>query len=153
LLDFSIARCAARALLRSRERLDFWAWLLAYKLKSRPALLRQIAAPAPHAALYRPKNPKALHPFVGRLTHESNSLHRRRCHTPGPRDVQWRRRPAPLVSSIVYDVHLSSFSRNFLNVVFRGSTHTSMLVRMPWLAFSSRSTCRPGGIGRSARGV
>src|SRR5580692_1516991 len=30
-LDFSVIRCAWRAVLRSRERADFWLWLLRYR--------------------------------------------------------------------------------------------------------------------------
>src|SRR5206468_6698695 len=32
-LDFSLIRCAWRAILRSRERADFWRWLVAYRFK------------------------------------------------------------------------------------------------------------------------
>src|SRR6202051_2059687 len=38
-LDFSPARCAWRAIRRSRERADFWWWLLTYRRRSRPLLL------------------------------------------------------------------------------------------------------------------
>jgi len=37
-LDFSLARCAWRAIRRSRERADFWRWLLAHRSQSRPIL-------------------------------------------------------------------------------------------------------------------
>jgi len=37
-LDFSLARCAWRAIRRSRERADFWRWLVAYRSQSRPIL-------------------------------------------------------------------------------------------------------------------
>lgn len=43
-LDFSPARCAWRAIRRSRERPDFWWWLLTYRRRSRPLLLQAIAA-------------------------------------------------------------------------------------------------------------
>ncbi len=36
LLDLSLLRCAWRALRRSRERADFWWWLLAYRRRWRP---------------------------------------------------------------------------------------------------------------------
>jgi adenylate kinase family enzyme len=35
-LDFSLLRCAWRAIRRSRESADFWRWLLAYRYQSRP---------------------------------------------------------------------------------------------------------------------
>ena len=34
-LDFSLVRCAWRALRRSRERADFWLWLLQYRVSLR----------------------------------------------------------------------------------------------------------------------
>lgn len=43
-LDFSIARCAWRALRRSRERADFWRWVLLYRLRSRPRLMEALAS-------------------------------------------------------------------------------------------------------------
>ena len=46
-LDFSLPRCAWRAFRRSRERADFWLWVLAWRRRSRPALLRAIALHAP----------------------------------------------------------------------------------------------------------
>jgi integrase len=36
LLDFSLLRCALRAIRRSRERSDFWFWLIAYRYQSLP---------------------------------------------------------------------------------------------------------------------
>src|SRR3984957_12488734 len=57
-LDFSLARCAWRALRRSRERADFWWWVLQYRRRSRPALLKAIANYAPHAELRVFRNPE-----------------------------------------------------------------------------------------------
>src|SRR5437016_664465 len=51
-LDFSLARCAWRAFRRSRERADFWRWLLAYRRQSRPLLMQAIANHAPNADLH-----------------------------------------------------------------------------------------------------
>src|SRR5947209_17724349 len=42
-LDFSLVRCAWRAIRRSPERGDFWRWLMAYRYKSRPVLMLAIA--------------------------------------------------------------------------------------------------------------
>jgi adenylate kinase family enzyme len=63
-LDFSFVRCAWRALWRSRERADFWLWLLRYRRQSRPSLLEAIATHAPGAKLEVLRNPEALRRFV-----------------------------------------------------------------------------------------
>ncbi|HTW49825.1 MAG TPA: hypothetical protein VMD92_17845 [Acidobacteriaceae bacterium] len=64
LLDFSLVRCAWRAILRSRERTDFWRWLLAYRTQSRPQLIEAIAHHAPTAGLHIFRTPAALSRFV-----------------------------------------------------------------------------------------
>jgi adenylate kinase family enzyme len=63
-LDFSVIRCAWRALRRSRERADFWRWLFAYRRKGRPLLLKAIAEHAPTAHLYVLSNPHAVCLFL-----------------------------------------------------------------------------------------
>jgi nicotinamide riboside kinase len=63
-LDFSLVRCAWRAVRRSRERADFWQWLLRYRQQSRPFLIDAIAHHASHAELNVLRNPKALERFV-----------------------------------------------------------------------------------------
>jgi nicotinamide riboside kinase len=63
-LDFSLFRCAWRAIRRSRERADFWRWLLAYRYQSRPILRAAIANHAPNAVLHVFRGPKALGRFV-----------------------------------------------------------------------------------------
>jgi adenylate kinase family enzyme len=63
-LDFSLVRCAWRAIRRSRERGDFWRWLLAYRYQSRPILRAAIANHAPHAVLHVFRSPGALGWFV-----------------------------------------------------------------------------------------
>ena len=67
LLDFSFWCCARRAIRRSRERIDFWWWLLAYRRKSRPVLLKEIAGHAPGAELHVFRNPDSLRRFVDQL--------------------------------------------------------------------------------------
>jgi nicotinamide riboside kinase len=64
-LDFSLLRCAWRALGRSHERMDFWIWLLRYPHRSRPFLMRMIAAHAPGARLYVLRNPAEVARFLG----------------------------------------------------------------------------------------
>jgi adenylate kinase family enzyme len=63
-LDFSLVRCAWRAICRSREGVDFWRWLLAYRHQSRPLLRAAIANHAPNAVLHVFRSPKALSRFV-----------------------------------------------------------------------------------------
>jgi len=66
-LDFSLVRCAWRAIRRSRERADFWRWLLAYRYQSRPILMAAIAKYAPNAVLHVFRSPKALSRFVAEV--------------------------------------------------------------------------------------
>ncbi len=63
-LDFSLVRCAWRAIRRSHERADFWRWLLSYRYQSRPILKTAIAKYAPNARLHVFRSPKALDRFV-----------------------------------------------------------------------------------------
>ena len=72
-LDFSLVRCAGRAIRRSRERADFWRWLLAYRRQSRPLLMKAIATYAPRANLQVLRNPRELRRFVERLARESST--------------------------------------------------------------------------------
>jgi adenylate kinase family enzyme len=70
-LDFSLACCAWRAILRSRERLDFWRWLLAYRRRSRPLLMHAIAHCAPNAEVHVFRNSRAIGRFVTDLAKNS----------------------------------------------------------------------------------
>ena len=63
-LDFSFLCCATRAIRRSRERIDFWWWVLTYRWQSRPALLKAIADYAPGAELHVFCNPDSLQRFI-----------------------------------------------------------------------------------------
>jgi adenylate kinase family enzyme len=67
LLDFSFIRCAWRALRRSRERADFWLWLLRYHRESRPLLIDAIHTFASQAELHVLRNPKALERFLAHM--------------------------------------------------------------------------------------
>jgi len=66
-LDFSLVRCAWRAVRRSRERSDFWLWLLRYRRQSRHKLLEAIASHAADANLHVLRNPEALRRFVAEV--------------------------------------------------------------------------------------
>ena len=63
-LDFSLVRCAWRALWRSHERFDFWLWLLRYRRRSRPFLMQAIAGQAAGAKLHVLRTPEELRQFV-----------------------------------------------------------------------------------------
>ena len=66
-LDFSPARCAWRAIRRSRERADFWWWLLTYRRRSRPLLLQAIAAHAGNPEIHVLRTPRAVSRFIARI--------------------------------------------------------------------------------------
>lgn len=68
-LDFSLLRCAWRAIWRSHERADFWFWLLRYRHRSRPFLMEAIDKFAAHATLHVIRNPEALRRFVAVIRH------------------------------------------------------------------------------------
>ena len=59
-LDFSLWRCAWRALRRSRENLAFWRWLFAYRRRSLPTVMAAIAGNAPRAELRVLRSPRAV---------------------------------------------------------------------------------------------
>ena len=63
-LDFSLLRCAWRVLRRSRERADFWLWLLRYRSWSRPLLMKAIRSSASHAQLHVLSDPAAVERFI-----------------------------------------------------------------------------------------
>lgn len=63
-LDFSLLRCGWRALRRSRERMDFWLWLVRYRRESRPFLMRMIAEHASGAEVHVLNDPDAVAKFL-----------------------------------------------------------------------------------------
>jgi adenylate kinase family enzyme len=65
LLDFGLVRCTWRALLRARERGDFWLWVLAYRRESVPRLRAMISQHAPDAAVHILRSPSAVKQFLG----------------------------------------------------------------------------------------
>jgi adenylate kinase family enzyme len=66
-LDFSPARCAWRAIRRSRERADFWRWLLTYRRRSRPLVRQAIARQAGRAQCHVLPTPRAVRRFAAQL--------------------------------------------------------------------------------------
>jgi adenylate kinase family enzyme len=63
-LDFSLGRCAWRALRRSRERAEFWRWLVGYRRRSLPLVRREVAAHAAGADVRRLTGPRAGRRFL-----------------------------------------------------------------------------------------
>lgn len=73
ILDFGLARCAWRAARRSRERVDFWWWLLTWRHRSRTAVLRAVATYAQGADVHV-RSPRQLRRFLAAVaarTHPS----------------------------------------------------------------------------------
>jgi adenylate kinase family enzyme len=69
-LDFSAIRCAWRALRRSRERMDFWLWMLRYRRRSRPVLMAAMGQAAAGAKIHVLRNPESLSQFVAGLARD-----------------------------------------------------------------------------------
>jgi adenylate kinase family enzyme len=63
-LDFSLTRCALRAIRRSRERPDFWLWQLRYRRRSRPFLMAAIGQYSLGAKLHVLHNPGEVRRFL-----------------------------------------------------------------------------------------
>jgi adenylate kinase family enzyme len=72
-LDFPLVTCAWRAIRRSRERADFWQWLIAYRRKYRTALIQAFARYALTATLHRLRSPEAVDQLIEDVTHQANS--------------------------------------------------------------------------------
>lgn len=65
LLDFPLWRCAWRALRRSRETREFWAWVLRYRRDNLPAVDAAIATFAQHADVHILRGPREVRGFLG----------------------------------------------------------------------------------------
>jgi adenylate kinase family enzyme len=52
MLDYSLPRCAWRALRRSSEGVDFWRWVVTYRRRWKPRVLAEVARCAPRAELH-----------------------------------------------------------------------------------------------------
>lgn len=64
LLNLSLVRCAWRSVRRSRERWDFWMWLLSYRWRYLPPLRRAIAESG--VELVELRTPRAVERFLER---------------------------------------------------------------------------------------
>jgi adenylate kinase family enzyme len=67
MLDLPTWRCAVRALRRSRERLDFWRWLLTWRRRYRPKLMQAIEEHAPDSELLLIHNRRDLERVTAEL--------------------------------------------------------------------------------------
>jgi adenylate kinase family enzyme len=63
-LDFPLWRCAWRAARRSRERVDFWRWMVGWRRRSRPVVLTAVFAEASGADVFVLRNPRAITRFL-----------------------------------------------------------------------------------------
>ena len=72
-LDFSLVRCAWRALWRSREHADFWLWLLRYRKHSRPFLMRANCSTRTPGKIAYSKYACSSQPLSGRRCHRFRS--------------------------------------------------------------------------------
>src|SRR5205807_9345534 len=70
-LDFSLFRCAWRAIRRSREPVDFWLWLLRYRRRSRALLMQANANHAAAAAIHLLDDPDAVSQVALDAVHNS----------------------------------------------------------------------------------
>jgi adenylate kinase family enzyme len=73
LLDFSLPRCAWRAIRRSRERADFWHWLWSYRRRWRPRILSAARAVAPRTELHILRTPSAVRTFLADVRRRRDS--------------------------------------------------------------------------------
>lgn len=64
IVDLSLARCAWRAMRRSRESADFWWWVITWRWRSRPQVMDAVAAHAPHAQLHLLRSPAQVRRFL-----------------------------------------------------------------------------------------
>lgn len=64
-LDFALWRCAWRALRRSRENRDFWRWVIGYRRRSLPKVLRAIHDHAGQAEVFVVRDPRGLERVFG----------------------------------------------------------------------------------------
>jgi hypothetical protein len=67
IFDFSLACCAWRAWRRSRDRHDFWWWLLTWRYRSRSAVLDAVATFASGADVHILQTPRDVRRFLSTI--------------------------------------------------------------------------------------
>jgi hypothetical protein len=75
ILDFGFLRCAWRTLRRSRERADYWLWLLTWRRRSRPRVLAAVDRWAPGADVHVLRSPHDVDRFLAASTSTSGAHH------------------------------------------------------------------------------
>ena len=64
ILDFSLLLCLVRAMRRSKERMDFWWWMITWRRIERPRIKRIVAQYAGHAEVHVFSNPDQLERYL-----------------------------------------------------------------------------------------
>jgi hypothetical protein len=72
ILDFGVLLCLMRAMRRSKERIDFWWWLLTWRWIERPKIKRAIAEYAARAEVRILSSPEELERFISLKDSYSN---------------------------------------------------------------------------------
>ena len=67
ILDFSLRLCLMRAMRRSKERMDFWWWLITWRRIERPRIKRIVAQYAGHADVHVFSNPDQLEQYLSSI--------------------------------------------------------------------------------------
>jgi adenylate kinase family enzyme len=67
-LDFGVLLCAIRAISRSRERAEFWWWLVSWRWRERPKITKAIAEHATQADVRIFFSPDELDLFLSAIT-------------------------------------------------------------------------------------
>jgi len=63
-LDYSLFQCARRSIRRSRERGEYWRWVIGHRRRRLPVLMASIATHAPGARRYVFRSPRAAAAFI-----------------------------------------------------------------------------------------
>lgn len=72
LLDLSLWRCIWQATRRSREKLEFWRWMICYRRQSLPRITAAIAADARDADVHVLRNPHEVRQFLAHVQHSDS---------------------------------------------------------------------------------
>src|SRR5262249_799151 len=67
ILDFSLLLCLMRAMRRSKERMDFWWWLVTWRVIERPKVRRTVAQYAGRAEVHAFSNPAQLERYLSSI--------------------------------------------------------------------------------------
>lgn len=74
-LDFGLLRCLWRAGRRSRERRDFWMWVITWRRRSRPIVLQAIAVHGRGAQVHLVRTPGQLRRLLRHLPVSAQGQH------------------------------------------------------------------------------